>query len=258
MQKVKNRSGCGCCGAGLCVHVTRDCTGYPAVGLSVPLKKAGVLVGTVVTDADGIACFGGLPAGNDYTVDLPGEDAAPDIPTLPRWTAATYSYTVTGSDQTVEAHRSLGVANYACLPGCIIPIARSLDFTDSVYGSSSLTWSTTNLRWELNSWNWPGGYPGCGPCLAASTGGGFTPPMQYLLDVDGFGNYRLRVGISRLVSGNICPDTSFGVHAIDNHVTMIPVSTTCSPFELVFSGATHSSGSIQHVYCSTPTITITE
>lgn len=180
MQKVKNRSGCGCCGAPIRVTVT-GCNGLPVAGATAKATLSGVDY-TATTDSAGVADIV-VPSAGSYTVT---SSLSPRFATSSQGPGGSHlNPIIHGTSMTSVARAMVPATGYRCINWeseggtgdrmCSYPLPETLHLTDSVWGEDTLTWFGTN---SINGgWGSAGktiSYAGCAGCPATTTNISYT------------------------------------------------------------------------------------
>lgn len=205
-MKLNPTTNCGCCSGGCSVPFkATGCGGLPLPGVTITVKTlGGATVASGVTDATG---FVTLDIGTAGVYNVVGDTGTVRFNTVTNSSVSLFC----GTQWNVGF--SLAVASgYHCLPvtfGCAWPVKDTLQLTDSVYGSTTLAWSSTSGGiWSGTKTIFYPGYCGC-----AATNG---PQIYYELNVNGFKSNVTTSGIGccPAPAGSGCADAGITVGAL--------------------------------------------
>ena len=258
--------GCGC-SAGTCTQVftVQGCFALPYQGVTVSVYTSlgGTLLASGATNVSGQVTLSWTGVTGAYYVTVTGGAIGT------RFAAYGQSLTLTcGGAQTIALALA---ANYFCISNCVLPVKNVVNWTNSILGGATLTFSTRTFTLYPSSpttlSGWWGtivyGYPGAPTC------GGCSAQAGYSIDILWNGSNVTLFGqvLVDVVSGSLtqCPFNPGGI-ATTGYTNMTHTSGTptlvCPP-SLNFSGtsAEQPPGSPICIYgdaTTTATDTVTE
>jgi hypothetical protein len=229
--------GCDCnCNATSNPITCKGCNSLVLVSVAIQVwdHSGGTLLSTLTTNSSGII---NVASGTYWMIPADGRFVGQNV-TVSTSGSVTFS----------------AASGYVCISSCAIPVASVLHFTDSVYGTCTLTYSPTGASWDASA-GWVGSFSASGapaaPCGTACPGGGFT----YYVNWRGIG--AIDTGWTTATGHGVCPGSGPGLSGVFD---IGSASITCPPsFAVNLSQTTPTcAGLNQNVEVYGPSVSYTQ